>query len=63
MHIDLTRDEAELLRDLLKQKILDMDREINRTDSFDFKKGLQQMDRAFERVLGQVSAALESEAS
>jgi hypothetical protein len=63
MHIDLTRDEAELLRDLLKQKILDMDREINRTDSFDFKKGLQQMDRTFERVLGQVSAALESEAS
>jgi hypothetical protein len=58
MHIELSTDEGEALRDLLRQRILELDKEINRTDSFEFKKGLQQLDRTLERVLGEVSTAL-----
>ena len=43
---------------VLPQDVLD--KEINRTDRFDFKKELQQIDRRLERMLGAVSAALET---
>ena len=59
MQIELSREEAETLRDLLREKVTDLDKEINRTDRFDFKKELQQIDRRLERMLGAVSAALE----
>lgn len=58
MHIELSRDEVEALRDLLRQRIVELDKEINRTDSFAFKKDLQQLDRTLERVLGEVTSAL-----
>lgn len=58
MHIELTPDEAETLRDLLQQKVVELDKEINRTDSLTFKKDLQQLDRTLERMLGEVSSAL-----
>jgi hypothetical protein len=58
MHIELTPDEAATLRDLLQQKVVELDKEINRTDSLTFKKDLQQLDRKLERMLGEVSAAL-----
>jgi hypothetical protein len=58
MHIELSRDDAEVLRDLLRQQILELDKEINRTDSISFKEQLRQLDRRIERVLGGISAAL-----
>lgn len=58
MHIELTPDEAETLRDLLQQKVVELDREINRTDSLTFKQDLRQLDRKLERMLGEVSSAL-----
>jgi len=58
MHIELSRDDAETLRDLLRHQIVELDKEINRTDSIAFKEGLRQLDRCMERVLGEISAAL-----
>jgi hypothetical protein len=59
MQIDLHREDAEMLRELLRERILELDKEINRTDSLAFKDGLRQLDRAMERVLGELSMALE----
>jgi len=58
MHIELSREEAETLRELLQQRILELDKEINRTDSLGFKKRLQQLDRTIEHVLREVETAL-----
>ena len=55
MHIDLTRDEANALRELLQEKVTDLDKEINRTDSLRYKEQLRNVERALERVLGAVS--------
>jgi len=59
MHIELSYDDAEALRDLLRQRVVELDKEINRTDSLAFKHELQQLDRRIERVLGDISAAME----
>jgi hypothetical protein len=63
MQVELSHDDAEILRDLLQQRILELDKEINRTDSISFKKQLQELDRRLERVLGEVSTALVRERS
>jgi len=60
MHIELNRDEAETLRVLLQEKIIELDREINRTDSFAFKEKLRKIDRAIEHVFAEVTHALET---
>lgn len=59
MQIEFSRDEAELLRNSLQQQVEELDKEINRTDSLDYKRELQQTDRTIERILGRISAALE----
>jgi hypothetical protein len=59
MQIELSRDEAETLRGLLQQKVEEMDKEINRTDALKFKEELNRMERTVERILGQLTAALE----
>src|SRR5438105_8606871 len=62
MHIELSGEDAEALRDLLRQRVVELDKEINRTDSLKFKHELQQLDRRLEQVLGEISAALEGSA-
>jgi len=59
IELRLSREDAQLLCDLLRQRIREMDIEINRTDSLEFKSDLRRIDRSLERVLGQLSAALE----
>lgn len=59
MRIDLEENEAELLRDVLQQRVSDLDREISRTDSLAFKRSLQDLERLTERVLGRISESLE----
>jgi hypothetical protein len=59
MQIELNREEAELLRDTLQQQVKDLDREINRTDNREYKRGLQANDRTMERILGRLAVALE----
>ena len=60
MHIELSDADAGALRDLLQARVVELDKEINRTDSFAFKKHLQELDRRIEHVLGEVSTALAS---
>jgi hypothetical protein len=59
MRIELSRDEAEALRTLLQERILELDKEINRTDAFRYKARLQKLDRTIERVLGELNIALD----
>jgi hypothetical protein len=61
MQIELSHEEAETLRRLLQQKVEEMDKEINRTDALKFKEELNRMERTVERILGQLTAALEKE--
>ena len=59
MQIELSQEEATLLRDTLRNHIRELDKEINRTDSLAFKRELQQTDRTMERILRRIAAALE----
>ena len=58
MMLDLTVEEAATLRDLLQQRVAELDREINHTDSLAFKRELQELDRMMERILGRLSATI-----
>lgn len=59
MHIQLTREEASLLRDTLQHEIEELDKEINRTDSLAFKHELRETDRTMGRILGRIRTILE----
>jgi hypothetical protein len=59
IRVEVSREEAEALRDLLRARILELDKEISRTDNLDFKASLRQLDRTMERLLENVSGALE----
>jgi hypothetical protein len=59
MRIELSRDEAEAVRTLLQERLLELDKEINRTDAFKYKARLQRLDRTIERVLGELKVALD----
>ena len=55
MHIELSQDEALALRQLLREKVRELDKEINRTDSLRFKSELRNVEHQLERVLGAIS--------
>jgi hypothetical protein len=63
MQVQLSYEDVDLLRELLRQRIMELDKEINRTDSLAFKQQLQELDRRIERVLGELSAAVEQSRS
>jgi hypothetical protein len=63
MQVQLSYEDVDLLRELLRQRIMELDKEINRTDSLGFKQHLQELDRRMERVLGELSAAVEQSRS
>jgi hypothetical protein len=46
-------------RDRLQQQVKELDKEINRTESREFKRALQSDDRTMERILGRLTDALE----
>jgi hypothetical protein len=60
MRIDLNAEEAMMLRDLLQQRVMELDKEINRTDRLAYKHELQRLDRTLEKILGELSAVLET---
>ena len=60
MQIELSRDEAEVLRDVLTNEVEQLDKEINRTDSLRYKSGLRDTDRTIAAILGRITAALGS---
>lgn len=63
MHIDLNRDDATTLREVLQQRVTELDKEINATDSRRYKDALRESERQLERILGVVTVALEPEAT
>jgi hypothetical protein len=63
MHIELSREEAELLRDTLQQRVRELAREINRTERRAFKRELQADDRMIERIADRLSLLLDDIAS
>ena len=58
MQIDLSQDEAVALRELLQEKVKELDTEINRSDSLRFKRELREIERKLEHILGSVSSAI-----
>jgi hypothetical protein len=58
MRIDLNEAEARALQEVLSEKVVELDKEINRTDSLRFKDELRNLDRKLERVLGELSSGL-----
>ena len=60
MHIELSQDEAIALRELLQEKVRELDTEINRADSLRFKGELRQIEQKLEHILGSVSTAISS---
>ena len=59
MHVDLTAEEAATLKELLRDCILDLTREITRTEDRNFRHLLVQREELCERLI----ARLDSEAS
>jgi hypothetical protein len=59
MHIELNQDEALALRELLQEKVRQMDMEINRADSLRYKGELRQIEHKLEHILGSVSTAID----
>jgi hypothetical protein len=58
MHIDLNQDDGATLRDILEQRITELDKEINATDSRRYKDALRETGRQLERILGAVTTAM-----
>ena len=54
VRIELTNDEAEILREMLAHKLRDIAVEINRTDSLEFKATLRETERALEHLVQQL---------
>ena len=59
MQLQLTDQEATTLREVLQQRVTELDTEINRTDSLAYKAELRDIDRTIERVLGRLSTPAE----
>lgn len=60
MHIELNQDEALALRELLQEKVRELDTEINRADSLRYKGELRQIEHKLEHILGSLSTAIGS---
>jgi|RhiMethySRZTD1v2_1073278.scaffolds.fasta_scaffold670088_1 hypothetical protein len=61
MPIDLNQKDLVALRDVLQEKVTDLDREINATDSYRYRDALRENEHQLERILGVVAAAIEPE--
>jgi len=55
--LELTQDEAELLRDMLRHALSDIDVEVFRTDTHDFKTMLKGRRDLMEHILEKLPAA------
>ena len=50
MRIELTFEEAEALKEVLDEKLVNLAREINRTDHLDLKRALKARERALDHI-------------
>jgi hypothetical protein len=62
MQIELAREDAVVLYDTLRHRMVELDQEISRTESLAFKRELRDLDRTLERVIAALSTALTAEA-
>jgi hypothetical protein len=58
MQIDLSSDDASALFEILRQRLSELDREIDATDARRFKDALRVDERQLERILEAVKAAI-----
>jgi hypothetical protein len=54
VHIELSTDDAALVRTILDDKLQELRKEINRTDSLAFKDTLRKSEHALERLVAQL---------
>ncbi len=54
VHIELSTDDAALMRNLLDDKLQELRKEINRTDSLAAKDTLRKLEHALERLVAQL---------
>jgi hypothetical protein len=59
MDLHLNQDECQMLREVLQQRVAELDREIAATENSRFKRELRDTERSIERVLGKVTTAME----
>ena len=59
MNVELSSEEAALVREFIEGRLIDLGKEINRTESIEFRKGLRRTARALERLVGQLTPAAE----
>ena len=57
MKIELTQDETEVLRDLLKSDLVDLKEEIYHTDDHDLKVELHSRQKLIEGIVGKLTVA------
>jgi hypothetical protein len=56
MHIDLNDQDAATLRNVLQERVTQLDKQINAADSLRFKDELRNEERCLERILGALSS-------
>lgn len=61
MPIDLNQNDLVALREVLQERVTNLDREINATDSHRYRDALRENEHQLERILGVVTAAIEPE--
>ena len=59
MEINLNQDQARMLRDVLQERVSQLDWEIAATENPRFRRELRENERALERILGAVTTAVE----
>jgi len=63
MHIDLSQEDATTLREILRERVTELDREISNADNRRSKGALRETERQVERILGAVTVAIETPAT
>jgi len=55
MTLELSVEDAALVREFVEGRLIELKKEINRTDSMAFREELRKVDRALERLVSQLT--------
>ena len=61
MTFELSAEEATLVREFVEGRLVELRKEINRTENIDFRSDLRKVQRALESLTAQLAAAATSE--
>ena len=56
MIVELSDDDAALVREFVQGRLIELAKEINRTENIEFREELRKIERALERLVGQLTA-------